>query len=76
MRKRRSKRVITASYKGTKLGHLITAIVLLGTITIAVALGVITGYMIISGILSAFANKNAVAAKPAATLEPQGVAGD
>jgi hypothetical protein len=50
-------------------------LVLLLTISLAVAFGVVSGYLIITGILNVFARKPDT---PSATpsLAPQGVAGD
>jgi len=49
-------------------------LVLILTISIAVAFGVVSGYLIITGILNAFARKPEMSAAP--ELVAQGVAGD
>ena len=51
-------------------------LVLILTIAVAVALGVVSGYLIITGILNAFARKPATADAQAPALAPQGIAGD
>ena len=50
-------------------------LVLIFTISLAVAFGVASGYLIISGILNAFARKPQIPSG-SPTLAPQGVAGD
>jgi hypothetical protein len=58
-----------------KVSTLVTAFVLLMTVSLAVAVGVGTGYLLISGILSAFAHKpKQVEAVPA--MVAHGVTGD
>jgi len=51
-------------------------LVLFLTITLAVAFGVVSGYLIITGILNAFARKPQTAKPAAPALAPQGVTGD
>ena len=51
-------------------------LVLILTIAIAVAFGVVSGYLIITGILKAFARKPATPSGQAPALAPQGMAGD
>jgi len=51
-------------------------LVLILTITTAVALGVASGYLIITGILNAFARKPQGAQPGTPALTPQAVAGD
>lgn len=53
-----------------------TAVILVSTILLAVAIGVGTGYYIISAILNAFARKPQQAAPQAPALVTQGVSGD
>lgn len=57
------------------MNELFVGLVLVSTIGLAVAFGVTAGYLIISGILNAFARKPE-GGKPTQTLAPQGVAGD
>jgi hypothetical protein len=51
-------------------------LVLILTITTAVAFGVVSGYLIITGILNAFARKPQGANPSAPVLAPQSVTGD
>ncbi len=53
-----------------------TALILVSTIVLAMAVGVGSGYYIISGILSAFARKPQQPAQSAPALATQGVSGD
>jgi hypothetical protein len=53
-----------------------TAFVILMTISLAVAIGVGSGFMIISAILNAFAHKPQQTETAAPALVPQGVSGD
>ena len=55
--------------------HLVTAFVLVTTITLATAIGIGAGYFIISGILSVFACKPRQS-KAAPALVIQGITGD
>ncbi|MGZ4816520.1 MAG: hypothetical protein ACXVZV_13980 [Terriglobales bacterium] len=57
------------------MSQLVMGLVLILTISIAVAFGVASGYLIINGILNAFARKPETA-KAAPALAPQGMAGD
>jgi hypothetical protein len=55
---------------------LVTAFVLILTVTFGVAVGVGTGFFIISAILNAFAHKPQQPSNTAAVLVTQGVTGD
>ncbi len=55
--------------------HLATALILVLTISLGMAIGVGSGYLIIAGVLNAFARKPETA-KAALTHATQGVAGD
>lgn len=55
--------------------HLVTALILVLTITLGVAFGVASGYLIISSVLGAFAHKPKTQ-ESAPALLTQGVAGD
>lgn len=57
------------------MNELVMGLVLMLTISVAVALGVVSGYVIITGILNAFARKPATG-KAAPELAAQGMAGD
>ena len=58
------------------MNEVIMGLVLILTITTAVALGVASGYLIITGILNAFARKPQGAQPGTPALTPQAVAGD
>jgi len=58
------------------VNHLVTAFVLILTVTFGVAVGVGTGFFIISAILNAFAHKPQQPSNTAAVLVTQGVTGD
>ena len=60
---------------GTKVIHLATALILVLTIGLGMAFGVATGYLIISGVLNAFAHKPKTQ-NAAPALATQGVSGD
>jgi hypothetical protein len=53
-----------------------TALILFSTVVLAMALGVVSGYLIISGVLQAFAHKPKSQNPTAPSLVTQGVAGD
>ena len=53
-----------------------TAVILVSTIVLAMAVGIGTGYYIISAILNAFARKPQQSAPQAPALVTQGVTGD
>jgi hypothetical protein len=57
------------------VNHLGTAFILISTISLAVAFGVASGYLIITGVLSAFARKPKITESSPALLT-QSVAGD
>jgi hypothetical protein len=57
------------------VNELFLGLVLISTISLAMAFGVVSGYLIITGILNAFARKQE-GGKPTAALTPQGVTGD
>jgi hypothetical protein len=57
------------------VNHLVTASILFFTISVGMAFGVISGYVIISGVLNLFARKPKEQ-DPAPSLAAQGVAGD
>jgi len=57
------------------VNELLLGLVLISTICLAMGLGVVSGYLIITSILHAFARKPE-GGKPAAALTPQGVTGD
>jgi len=57
------------------VSHLVTGFVLISTILLAMAVGVGSGYFIISAILNGFARKPQET-KAAPALAPQGVTGD
>jgi hypothetical protein len=57
------------------VSHLVTAFVLVTTITLATVIGIGAGYFIITGILSVFARKPR-RTKAAPALVTQGVTGD
>ena len=57
------------------MNHLGTALALILTISLGMAFGVATGYLIIAGVLNAFARKPETA-KGALAHATQGVAGD
>lgn len=59
------------------MAPVLTALVLMVTVMIAMAIGVVTGYLIIVSILNAFARKESPkTAKPAPVLIAHGVSGD
>jgi hypothetical protein len=58
------------------VSHLVTAFVLIFAVTSGVAIGVGTGFFIISAILNAFAHKPQQPSSAAAVLVAQGVTGD
>ncbi len=58
------------------MNELFVGLVLISTIGLAVAFGVVSGYLIISGILNAFARKSEAGKPSAPALAPQGVTGD
>lgn len=58
------------------MSQVVMGLVLILTIAIAVTLGVVSGYLIITGILNAFARKPAGPSSQAPALATQGVAGD
>lgn len=55
--------------------HLATALILVLTIALGMTFGVATGYLIISGVLHAFAHRHKTQAS-APALATQGVSGD
>jgi hypothetical protein len=57
------------------VNHLATAFIVFFTISLGMAVGVGSGYLIIAGILNLFARKPKDS-KPAPSLAAQGVAGD
>jgi hypothetical protein len=57
------------------VNHLATALILILTTTLGMAFGIATGYLIISGVLNAFARKPETT-KGALAHAAQGVAGD
>jgi hypothetical protein len=57
------------------VNHLVTAFILFFTISLGMALGVVSGYLIISGILNLFARKPKNSSS-APSFAAQGVAGD
>ena len=58
------------------MNQLVMGFVLILTISIAVAFGVVSGYLIITGILNLFARKPGTANAAAPALAAQGLAGD
>jgi hypothetical protein len=59
-----------------KVSTLIMGLVLVLTIGLAVAFGVVSGYLIITGILNVFARRPQTIAAAAPVLAAEGVAGD
>jgi len=58
------------------VNQLVMGLVLILTISTAVALGVASGYLIITGILNVFARKPETAKSAAPALATQGMTGD
>lgn len=58
------------------MNEVFVGLVLISTISLAVVFGVVTGYLIITSILNAFARKPQTGEPSAPALAPQGVTGD